>query len=98
MSPCRILGPVTLLWATCRKFLFLACFSLGQDSDYESAILILETSRVFWTFSRMMWPRSLFSRLSTRAHMLIMIAYSDPLQEDEINEYKVKGIQMTFYF
>jgi hypothetical protein len=41
---------------------------------------------------------TIFSKLSTRARMSVMIAYSDPLRKDKINEYKVKGIGMTFYF
>jgi hypothetical protein len=30
--------------------------------------------------------------------MTVLMEYSDPLQKDEINEYKVKGIRATFYF
>jgi hypothetical protein len=30
--------------------------------------------------------------------MSILIADLDPLQKKECNEYKVKGIQTTFYF
>jgi hypothetical protein len=30
--------------------------------------------------------------------MIVMMAYSDPLRKDEINEYKVKGIQTTFFW
>jgi hypothetical protein len=30
--------------------------------------------------------------------MSVLTAYSDPLQEDEINEYKVKGIRDNFLF
>jgi hypothetical protein len=41
---------------------------------------------------------TIFSRLSTKARMSVLIAYSDPLQKDEINEYKFKGVQTTFYF
>jgi hypothetical protein len=39
-----------------------------------------------------------FSRLSTRAHMSILIADSDFLRKNELYEYKVKGIRTTFYF
>jgi hypothetical protein len=41
---------------------------------------------------------TIFSRLSTRARMSILIAYSDPLQKNEFNEYEVKVIRTTFYF
>jgi hypothetical protein len=41
---------------------------------------------------------TIFSKLSIRARMTVLIAYLDPLQKDEINEYEVKGIQTTFYF
>jgi hypothetical protein len=30
--------------------------------------------------------------------MTILMAYLNPLQKDEINEYKVKGIHKNFYF
>jgi hypothetical protein len=40
----------------------------------------------------------IFSRLSTRAHMSILIVDSDPLWKNEFIEYKVKGIHTTFYF
>jgi hypothetical protein len=30
--------------------------------------------------------------------MTVLNVYLDPLRKDEINEYKVKGIQKTFYF
>jgi hypothetical protein len=41
---------------------------------------------------------TIFSRLSTRARMSILIADSNPLRKNEFNEYKVKDIQTTFYF
>jgi hypothetical protein len=43
----------------------------------------------------MMSPRL---QLGIKACMTVLIAYLDPLRKDEINEYEVKGIQMTFYF
>ena len=41
---------------------------------------------------------TIFSRLSIRARMSVLITYLDPLRKDEINEYKVKGIRTNFYF
>jgi hypothetical protein len=71
----------------------------APDSDSKSAILILEASRGLWTFFQDdVTHITIFSRLSIRARMTVLIAYSDPLQKDKINEYKVKGIQTTFYF
>jgi hypothetical protein len=98
MSPCMILGPMSLFRTTCKKFLIFNKFFFKPHSDSERAVLILDTSRVFWIFSKMMAQFTIFSRLSTRAHMLVLIAYSDPLRKDEISEYKFKGIWMDFYF
>jgi hypothetical protein len=99
MSPCRILGPMTFFRATCRNLLYLAGCDSGPRFKFESAVLILEASRGLWTF----FPDDLtqiaiFSKMSIRAFMTVMMAYSDPLQKDEINEYKVKNIQTNFYF
>jgi hypothetical protein len=52
----------------------------------------------FGPFSNDVTQITIFSKLSIRARMIVLIAYLDPLWKDQINEYEVKGIQIDFYF
>jgi hypothetical protein len=99
MSPCMILGPITLFQETCRNFLFLAVWALGPRFRFRAHIVDpCDILSLLDFLQDDLAQFTIFSRLSTRARMSIMIAYSDPLRKNEFNEYKVKGIQTTFYF
>jgi hypothetical protein len=61
--------------------------------------LILETFRVFWTFFQDDLAHiSIFSRLSTKAHMLILIVDLDSLWKIESNEYNIMDMRRLSIF
>jgi hypothetical protein len=55
-----ILGSMALFRAMCKSFLFLEGFVQASNSDSECILLILETFKVFWIFSEMIWHNLLF--------------------------------------
>jgi hypothetical protein len=94
-----ILGSITLFWATCRSFLFLAVWAPGPRFRFQAHIVDpCNILSLLDLFRDDLAQFTIFSRLSTRAHMSILIVDSDPLRKNKFNEYKVKGIQTTFYF
>jgi hypothetical protein len=93
MSPCMILGPMTLFWATCKNFLFLVGFALGLGFRFRACnIDPCDIQSLFDLFRDDVAHFTIFRRLSTSACMSVLITYSDPLRKDDINEYKFKGI------
>jgi hypothetical protein len=89
-----ILGPIVLFRATCKNFLFLAVWAPGPIFKFRAYIVDpCDILSLLDLFRDILAQFTIFSRL-----MLILIADSDPLRKNEFNEYKVKGIQRTFYF
>ena len=91
-----ILGPMALFRATSENFLFLVGLVPGPRFRFQAHIMdpcdIQGLLDLFWDDLAQL---TIFSRLSTKACMSILIAYSDPLWKNEFNEYEVKGIQTT---
>jgi hypothetical protein len=81
------------------NFLFLAVWALGPRFRFRAYIVDpCEILSLLDLFCDGLAQFTIFSRLSTMACMSILIADLDPLWKNEFNEYKVKGIQTTFYF
>jgi hypothetical protein len=94
-----ILGPIALFRATCKNFLFLAVWAPGPRFRFRARIVDpCDILSLLDLFRNDLAKFTIFSRLSTKVRMSILIAYSDPLRKNKFNEYKFKGIQTTFYF
>jgi hypothetical protein len=94
-----ILGPIALFWATCRNFLFLAVWAPGPRFRFRAHIVDpCNIPSLLDLFRDDLVHFTIFSRLSTRACMSILIVDLDPLRKNKFNDYKVKGIQTYFYF
>jgi hypothetical protein len=93
-GPCMILGPIALFWATCKNYLFLAIWALGPRFKFWAHIIdpwdILSLLGLFWDDLAQIF---VFSKLSSKACMSILIVDSNSLRKIESNEYNIMDMR-----